>query len=297
MFIIKAKEKNISLVANVDENVPQTIIGDKVRITQILANLIGNAIKFTPKGVVSVRIKLLAKNEKTVTLELSVKDTGIGIPSEKLTAIFDSFSQVSSSNTRLYGGTGLGLTITKQLVELHNGTIYVDSQLNEGSTFTVRFETSYIDRRITEPLESDSASGTDRIIYQDLNFLIVEDNHFNQTLLKTILKKHFPLANLDIAANGKEAIALYDTHSYDVVLMDVHMPEMDGYQTTFYIRNNYPSPKNRVPIIACTAGVTTIEVEDCYKSGMDDYISKPFRREEMILKICNQIENLSDYKI
>ena len=286
-FQFKTNQKKISLRLDINSNVPEYVIGDKIRLNQILTNLISNAIKFTEKGSVSTIIKTVDSDLNNITIYFSVVDTGIGISKDKIKTIFSSFSQASSDTTRKYGGTGLGLTISKQLVELQGGKIYVKSKPNKGTTFSfnITFKKSKRNRKATGKTISIDAKKS----YKDLNYnlkksiLLVEDNEINQLFVITLLKK--VQIKVDVANNGKIAVEKYKKNYYDLILMDLHMPEMDGYEATQYIRNNFGINKKNVPIIALTAAAIKGEKEKCINAGMNDYISKPFKQEKFFEKI------------
>ena len=281
----KAEEKGILLISEIDKNIHPVLIGDPVRLNQILINLIGNAVKFTEKGEVKVSVKLLEENDTDVTLEFAIQDTGIGIAEDKLASVFESFTQESSSTTRKYGGSGLGLTITKQLIELQGGSIKVSSQPGVGSTFsfylTLKKGNANIvaAKNITDYKESHA--------FTDIQILLVEDNLINQKVASYTLTKQG--ANVEIANHGKEAIVMLEKKKYDVILMDIQMPEMDGFETTRYIRNSIQESISTTPIIAMTASALVSERAKCLASGMNDYISKPFQAKELYEKISSQL--------
>ncbi len=278
----KTEEKGLKLEANVESGIPEYLIGDPVRLSQILLNLTGNAVKFTSKGGVSVECRLLNKDESSVHLEFSVIDTGIGIPEDKLALIFESFSQADSNTTRIYGGTGLGLAISRQLVELQGGAIAVKSKLGEGTTF-------YFDLRYPvgkEASKDKSKTVTSKAHLQNLKILLAEDDDFNQMVAKDTLESLIKGVQVDIAVNGKEAVEKSKKNHYDIILMDVNMPLMDGYEATRQIRK-LPAPANNIKIMAMTASVTKNEAEKSIDSGMDGFISKPFQPEDLLEKISS----------
>jgi signal transduction histidine kinase/HPt (histidine-containing phosphotransfer) domain-containing protein len=280
MMDINAREKGLELVVSVNPDVPDNIIGDTVRLTQILLNLIGNAIKFTHKGYVRVSVKLKQLVNQTVTLEFSVKDTGIGIPQDKLKEIFESFKQLDIDANRRYGGTGLGLTIVQQLVKLQGGDISVESHVDVGSTFTfqLQFEVS---RTSTRHPDEDMALDKSRV--KGLEILLVEDNPLNQLVTKKLLTDWGIV--LDIANNGREAIERLEKREYNMVFMDLQMPEMDGVEATEYIRNKMDEPTRDVPIVALTANAFTGTDDRCLQVGMNDYVSKPIQMKNLYAKI------------
>lgn len=267
LFELKIMEKKIDLVKEIDRSVPEVIVGDSVRLHQVLMNLVSNAIKFTAQGKVTIGTKLLRENDEKVTVEFYVCDTGIGIPKDKLETIFDNFQQATDGTTRLYGGTGLGLSIVKQLVEAQGGKVFVSSENGKGSTF--KFILSFI--KTDEVLNnSDDGNVEPDTAKKNINILVAEDIKFNQLLMKTVLEGFG--FSMDIAENGKVAVEKMEQNSYDLILMDLQMPEMNGFEATEYIRHKI---KSEIPIIALTADVTTVDVEKCKSFGMNDYISKP----------------------
>ncbi|MGL3000559.1 ATP-binding protein [Flavobacterium sp. RSSB_23] len=266
LFETKIQEKNLQLITNYDPKIPEVLLGDPIRLHQIILNLVSNAVKFTHKGTITVSVALIKETKDKATLKFSIADTGIGIKEKKINEIFENFTQATSSTSRLFGGTGLGLAIAKQLVEAQNGQMEVKSKVNKGSTFsfTLDFAKTHVDA-VLEPeiveLNTD---------IKDTKILVVEDMELNQLLMKTILDDFG--FECDITANGKLAIEKLETKNYDIILMDLQMPEMNGFEATIYIRNVM---KLQVPIIALTADVTTVDVEKCRAVGMNDYIAKP----------------------
>ena len=285
LFEIKSQEKNVELAEEYDSRIPEILLGDSIRLHQILINLLGNAIKFTAKGKITVSVNLLNEDEEKVTLEIKVTDTGIGIPQDKIAAIFENFEQAHTITSSLYGGTGLGLAIVKQLVEKQGGTISVKSKVDEGSTFsfTLSFQKNQTDsnsyREEDEEMEADNE-------IKDIKVLVVEDVKLNQLLMRIILD-NFKFKH-DIADNGKIAIEKLQTNSYDIILMDLLMPEMNGFEATEHIRNKM---KLQIPIIALTADVTTVDVEKCKAAGMNDYISKPLDEKLLFSKILDLVKS------
>lgn len=272
---------SVSLSYFISEDIPEIIIGDAVRLRQILLNLASNSIKFTEKGSVKIDIQLKNKNEDNYTILFNVTDTGIGIPDDKLLSIFESFTQASNETTRKFGGTGLGLTITKQLVELQGGWISVNSEIGIGSCFSFELTFSKGDLEDIQIKADETTISYSEL--QDIHILLAEDNLMNQLLAKKIFKKWN--CKFDIADNGKIAVDKLLQTDYDIVLMDMQMPEMDGYEATKYIRTNLPSPKSKIPIIAITAHALVGEKEKCLVFGMNDYISKPFNQRVLYEKI------------
>ncbi|WP_317898084.1 ATP-binding protein [Aurantibacillus circumpalustris] len=287
LFETKILEKNLVLVKEYDAKIPRVLLGDAVRLHQIILNLVSNAVKFTNKGKIIVSVKLLKEDEKHVTIQFSVSDTGIGILPNKLEKIFENFQQASSGTSRLYGGTGLGLAIVKQLVEAQDGKITVVSKKDEGSTFSfiLDFKKTTSKALLSEDLIQIDDSN------KSIKVLVVEDIALNQLLMKTLLDE-FGFER-DIATNGKIAIEKLINISkdptikpFDVILMDLQMPEMNGFEATEYIRNEMNSD---IPIIALTADVTTVDLEKCKIVGMNDYLAKPVDDKLLYSKIVNLV--------
>ena len=281
LFEPKIREKNLELVREYDSNIPAVLLGDPVRLHQIILNLVSNAVKFTNKGKITVSVNLLKEDDKQATIGFSVKDTGIGISETKIEKIFENFQQASSGTSRLYGGTGLGLAIVKQLVEAQDGTISVESTLNEGSTFgfVLSFQKTKAEAEAdTDVLELD----TD---VKNIKVLVVEDIALNQLLMKTLLDEFG--FGCEIASNGKIAIEKLQNDSFDIILMDLQMPEMNGFEATEYIRNTLHST---IPIIALTADVTTADLAKCRSVGMNDYIAKPVDEKVLYNKIIGSVK-------
>jgi len=284
----KAIAKNINLSSHIDEKIPGLVLGDTRRLNQILSNLLSNAIKFTERGEVSISAYIIDDQQQSVDIEFTVKDTGIGIPEEQQEKIFESFEQVASNSERKFGGTGLGLSIVKQLVELQGGKIYVNSTLGRGSEFHFRLKFLKVTgiksgSPVPVVMEKPKVNG---IILPNNNIepkiLVVDDNPMNRMLVvKVLQKKGF---ETDIAENGKIAVFKVGNNKYDMVLMDLQMPEMDGYEATKVIRARQDDKKD-IPIIAMTAHATDGEKERCLALGMDEFIPKPFYPEELYEKI------------
>jgi len=283
LFEPKIREKNLELVKVYDPKIPDVLIGDPVRLHQIILNLLSNAVKFTNQGKIKVVVKLLSEDERYVRIGFKVTDTGIGISDSKLTKIFENFQQASSGTSRLYGGTGLGLAIVKQLVEAQEGTISVHSKMNEGSTFG--FELNF--QKTNAKVESEAELMEMDPEIKDISVLVVEDITLNQLLMKTLLDEFG--FECDIAANGLFAIEKLKVKDFDIVLMDLQMPEMNGFDATKYIRETLHSS---IPIIALTADVTTVDLEKCRAVGMDDYIAKPVDEKILYSKIIGSVKKL-----
>ena len=266
LFEPKIQEKNLKLIKEYDKRIPEVLLGDPVRLHQIILNLVSNAVKFTTRGKITVSVNLMEEDEEKVTIEFVVSDTGIGITESKIERIFENFQQASSGTSRLYGGTGLGLAIVKQLVEAQEGSIHVSSKINEGSNFSFQLNFQKTKAQVESDIEL-FALENEAI---NISVLVVEDIALNQLLMRTLLDDFG--FGCDIADNGKIAIEKMQTKPYDIILMDLQMPEMNGFEATDYIRNQMNSD---IPIIALTADVTTVDLAKCKSVGMNDYIAKP----------------------
>ena len=283
----KANEKNIQLKLMIDQDLPDAVIGDPVRLGQILTNLVTNAIKFTETGKVTISATLSSTDKDNAVIDFEVADTGIGIPNDKQTDIFNSFTQASSDTTRKYGGTGLGLTITRRLLQLLESDIYVESEVDKGSKFyfSLTFKNSAIKLKSSlytdENIKQKSLQGT--------RILIAEDNQINVILARQFMKQWH--IDCDVAENGEIALLLVQTNDYDMILMDLQMPEMDGYQTTEAIRNLPGAKYQKLPIIALTASAMLDIKDRAFTVGMNDYISKPFNPNELYKKIASYSGN------
>ena len=284
----KAEEKELELKLTVENDVPGFIFGDQVRLSQILINLISNALKFTHSGVVELNVSVGKSTSNIKNYSFKVIDQGIGIAPENINKIFESFSQEKEDTTRKFGGTGLGLTITKQLVELHEGIINVESEQGKGSVFTVTIPYEVTDEKIISANSSIPVQNVNDI-QREINILLVEDQTFNQMVAVDTLDLLFNHVKVHIANNGKEAMELNAKNDFDVILMDIHMPEMDGYAASRGIRN-MEGPRSKVPILAMTASVIKEDVNRCYDAGMNDFIPKPFDPAQLKLKIIQLVK-------
>ncbi len=286
MFKPKAAEKQLRLCASVSEEVPDALEGDATRLTQILVNLIGNAIKFTFSGNIDIQITNKGITGSRISTGITVKDTGIGIAKEQLSKIFERFQQAEDSVTRRYGGTGLGLSIVHELVQLQHGRIEVESAPGTGTTFEI-----VIPYTIAAAVPARN-NMTPQISFkpppEGIKILVVEDNEINQNLVRHL----FTNWNLsfDISSNGKEAIDRLQQHSYNIILMDIQMPEMDGYTAVQVIRQTL---RLDTPVIAMTAHAMPGEREKCLSYGMNEYISKPIKQEQL-LKLIAQFTGIPD---
>jgi len=284
MLLLKVEEKGIELRVSIAPEIPKKLIGDPTRINQVLINLTGNAVKFTEKGYVEVKASLDKKEDDKLWIRFDVTDSGIGIAPEYVGTIFDSFTQAGADVTRKFGGTGLGLTISKQLAELMGGKISVQSELQKGTTFSVLIplEEAAVQEEVKHVSVLDAAS---MVRLNQIKVLLVEDNEFNRMVAEDTLKELIPGISLHIAVNGEEAVNLLQREMYDVVLMDIQMPVMDGITATKVIRKTLPEPARSVKIIAMTANVMQEDVQGYFDIGMNAYVSKPFNPDELLLKM------------
>jgi signal transduction histidine kinase/CheY-like chemotaxis protein len=282
---LRANQNGLELTCDIRPEVPERVVGDLTRLRQVLINLIGNAIKFTERGEVGLRIAVDSRTPDGVRLHFVVADTGVGVAPEKQKLIFDAFSQADGSTARKFGGTGLGLTISSRLVELMGGTIWVESALGRGSFFhfTANFREANppVERLESQPSTSapiTSQTALERV--KKLRVLLAEDNAVNQKIASRFLEKEGH--HVTLASDGRQALAALDRENFDVVLMDVQMPEMDGFEATAVIRVRERDTGKRLPIIAMTAHAMKGDRERCLAAGMDSYITKPIMAPELI---------------
>jgi PAS domain S-box-containing protein len=284
LFEAKIKEKNLHLILNYDSNIPEVLVGDPIRLHQIILNLVSNAVKFTSEGKIVITIQKSMEDLDNVVIDFSVSDTGIGIEADKIDLIFENFQQAYLQTSRIFGGTGLGLAIVKQLVETQGGVIQVKSEIDKGTlfSFNLKFkkakEHDYLESEIKEIMSTE---------IEDVNILVVEDVELNQLLMETLLDDFG--FKCTIVANGKLAIEELLKNDYDMVLMDLHMPVMNGFQATNHIRN---SMKSKIPIVALTADVTTVDLKKCQEAGMNDYIEQLLYNK--IISILKKHAEMSD---
>jgi PAS domain S-box-containing protein len=277
----KAREKGLNMRVRINPNVPEAVVSDPSRIKQVLLNLLSNAVKFTHEGHIDVYAKVTEEAGKTCKVRIAVSDTGIGIPDEKQKNVFESFSQAEAHTFRKYGGTGLGLSISKKLTELLGGEMGVKSIEGIGSTFWFELPMEISEQNLSE--QTDKLVETLKTL-SGMKVLLVEDDQMNQFVMSKILKRWDVIVNT--ADNGKEAIKMLSAAHYDVVLMDVHMPEMDGYEATRMIRSGTSGALNpRVPIIALTADITNETRALVRESGMNDFLSKPCEQDVLFQKL------------
>ncbi len=269
-FEYKAEEKSITLKLKYDDRIADHLLGDCVRLRQILVNLLNNAIKFTPKGLVVLECRQERSDNDSCTVSFMVSDTGIGIAQEDLSRIFSSFQQVDTGSTRHYGGTGLGLAISRQLVELMGGMLEVRSVPDKGSDFffTVTFRKVHLPDGVL-PAEPEAAP--DFAAMAGLRVLLVEDNPFNQFIARSMLEKW--KMEVVVACTGRQALDILAREAFSVVLMDLQMPEMGGFEATKLLRSELGLD---VPVVALTANAVKGVIEECHAAGMDDYLMKPF---------------------
>lgn len=272
-FKVSASNKGIELKSEIDEQIHNVLIGDPARLTQIINNLVSNAIKFTEKGSVRLEVNKRIETNENIVLAFVVADTGIGIPAERVDTIFDSFTQASGSTKRLYGGTGLGLTISKELTELQGGDLHLETEEGKGTTFTVTLtfekgdETALNDAP-TKAIDADVAA------IRGAYVLLAEDNIVNQKVMQRFLERWD--IKLKVVENGQDAVEAVKNEEFDLVLMDLQMPVMDGYEATSIIRELDDPVKSKLPIIALTAAALKEVKEQVYDCGMDDFVTKPF---------------------
>lgn len=277
---LKANEEKLTLNKFVDSDIPDFLIGDPVRLNQILINLINNAIKYTKEGFVNIHILLKSKVGDKAVIEFMVEDSGIGIPADKLDFIFLGFQRIDSDLHRKYSGTGLGLTIVEQLVKLQGGKIGVESIEGKGSKFFFSLPLMVGEPKYPEKSHEKLAKS---IELEGAEILLVEDNHLNQMVTEHLLSDWG--IKVKIASNGQIALDMLAERSFDLILMDLQMPVMDGYDTTRYIRNELTGEISQIPIIALTANAFYGMDDECMKIGMNDYLSKPFEKDVLFAKI------------
>jgi CheY-like chemotaxis protein len=281
----RVDEKRQNFAVYIDKNIPRTLIGDDQRLTQVITNLLGNAVKFTPEsGSIRLGARLLGEEEGVCTLQIEVADTGIGISEEQRSRLFVSFEQAEKNTTRKFGGTGLGLAISKRIVEMMGGGIWVESELGKGSTFafTVRMERSADECR---DFPAEEARPEEAGVFRGCRLLLAEDMEINREIVLSLLDT--TALEIDCAENGAEAVKLYSDapDRYNVIFMDVLMPEMDGYEATRRIRALDAPEAKKVPIVAMTANVFREDVEKCFEAGMNDHLGKPLDFDEVLSKL------------
>jgi signal transduction histidine kinase/CheY-like chemotaxis protein len=281
----KAEEKCLQLIIKINPDVPPVIKADSSRLSQVLINLIGNAIKFTSKGSVSVTIELDKNNNK---IQFRIADTGIGIAQDKISSLFQNFAQADSSTSRKFGGTGLGLSISKTLIELHGGKIEIKSTEGKGSEFYFSIP---LEIGNESEIESDGNQVIDAASLRGIKILVAEDNEYNQIVIQDTLKNLIEDVTIEIAPNGKIAIEKLANAHFDILLMDMNMPEMGGIEATQYIRSQMKHDKKTIPILALTANVMEKDMTKILASGMNDCIPKPFTQEELLNGLLKYYKN------
>jgi CheY-like chemotaxis protein/anti-sigma regulatory factor (Ser/Thr protein kinase) len=291
MFTEHSQQKNLKLTLSLSPDLPENVIGDPMRLYQVLSNLIGNAVKFTHSGEIIVNATVVQRKLERAVIQFSVSDTGIGIAEEKIALLFESFTQADSSTARKYGGTGLGLTICKRLVALMGGKLAVDSEVGGGSVFSFALNLALNGQE----RHNDGSGGTSETAAAMASIryayiLLVEDNVINQQVAQEILAK----ANLHVETvnNGKEAVEAVAARDFDAVLMDIQMPVMDGYEATVKIRQELK--KADLPILAMTAHAVSEERDKCFRLGMNDHIAKPINRNNLFMTLSKWIRKKSD---
>ena len=288
-FALRAQEKHLALQWLIQPGVPESLAGDPGRLRQVVANLVGNAIKFTERGEVRLEVELESQAVGAPSLHFQVRDTGIGITPEKQAAVFDAFTQADGSTARRYGGTGLGLSISRRLVEMMGGRIWVESATGEGSTFhfTVPFRLANpalpSSRQVSSPRPPEPRPGSSPAGHKKLRILVAEDNAVNRRLIVCLLEKHGH--KVAVAVNGRDAVSAAADESFDLVLMDVQMPEMDGLAATELIRQRERETRHHLPIIAVTAHAMKGDRERCLEGGMDGYVAKPVKADILFATI------------
>ena len=281
-FGFQVKDKNVKINSIIAKNLPEQLVGDPYRLTQILNNLVSNAVKFTTEGSVTLSSKFLNNDaDGKALIEFKVSDTGIGIPKEKLNSIFESFTQAYTDTTRKFGGTGLGLAITKQLIEIQGGSIDVDSDLGKGTTFTftIPFKTDSTNQHSVTDISAISESQL-----EGLSIAVAEDNLANQLVIRQILSRW--KIKVTLLNNGREAVEYLETETPDLLFMDLQMPEMNGFDAIEAIRNPDGKILNKdLPVLALTADVFPETRDKIFSSGMNDYLLKPLNVEELKEKL------------
>lgn len=280
-FRFNTQKKGISLKLEIGDDVPDVLLGDSARLTQILNNLVSNAVKFTDEGEVKISVEKKGREDEKVRLQFVVSDTGVGISEDKQEKIFESFTQERTDTSRIFGGTGLGLTISKKLVDLQGGRISLESTKGEGSTFYVDLEYELGDETKVDKLQSDKRLSSKSL--EGIKVLLVEDNLINQKVMTRFLEKWN--MEITVANNGNEALERVGEEHFHIILMDLQMPTMDGYQSSQAIRTIDDQRKRNIPIIALTAAALKEVKEKVYASGMNDFITKPFNPVELQEKL------------
>jgi len=289
VITFKAEEKEQHLEVDIDANIPQNIIGDDLRLSQVITNLLSNAVKFTPSGgFIKVEALLVGKGQNVCSIQVKVKDSGIGISKAQQAQIFIPFHQADSSTSRKYGGTGLGLAISKRIIEMMGGEIVMDSDIGKGTDISFIIEMAYNDT-VCENSGAINSEDDAVCVFPGRRILLADDVEINREIVVSLLE---PMdLEIDCAENGVEALRLFkENHgSYDMILMDIQMPEMDGLEATRQIRALEEDSSKEVPIIAMTANVFKDDIEKCIAAGMNDHIGKPLDMSTVIEKLHNYL--------
>ena len=295
---VKFSEKDVKFLINYSDDIPEYIIGDSTRLKQVLINLVNNALKFTEKGAVTLHIKTLSKNDKSTQIYFGVEDTGIGIPADKLASVFEKFTQADTSTTRKYGGTGLGLSISVQLIEMMGGKLEVSSTVDVGSTFYFDIPCEQVSDVRKDELrkKDDLESKIDQISFAPgLKILVAEDNLTNQKYIRNLLSIYN--LNVEIVDNGKLALESVMQHEYDCVLMDMHMPEMNGADATMAIRELSDTKKASIPIIALTAAAYKEDEDLMMNAGVNAFLTKPVNEPKLLRTLQSIDEKFTCIKV
>jgi len=290
MTSVRAGEKNQNIVVNVNANVPPFIISDDLRLSQVITNLLTNAIKFTPEnGIITLNAEKLDETDGEITLRIEVVDSGIGISEEQQKRLFTSYHQADNSITKNFGGTGLGLAISKRIVELMQGTIWIESELNKGAKFIFTIKAKKGTDKAVEV--SPAGSKGTGLSFRGYTILAAEDVEINREILSALLEETG--ISIDFTENGKEAVSRFTENPgrYNLILMDVHMPDMDGYEATQAIRTLESPQAKDIRIIAMTADVFKEDIEKCFSAGMNDHIGKPVSRDDLHEKLKKYLGN------
>lgn len=286
-YSFQGQEKGVKIYAEIDEKIPQNLLGDPIRISQIVNNLLSNAIKFTEKGQIRSILQLVKADGNECEIKFRIEDTGIGIPEEKLVSIFEAFTQASSSSTRKFGGTGLGLAIVKRLIALHGSKIQVSSTLNEGTIFEFVLKFTGVEEKV---LDHAGQLKPKKISLQNASILVAEDNPVNQVLIRKFLKK-WNAGNVMVVSDGQEAIDALEREDFDLVLLDIQMPVLDGFSVAKWIRENKDSVKAKIPILVLSAASYHEIKDEIVKLGIDDFVEKPFTPEGLYSKLTGHLNS------
>jgi CheY-like chemotaxis protein/two-component sensor histidine kinase len=282
----RVAEKNQELILRIDKNIPPVLEGDDQRLAQVITNLLSNAVKFTPeRGTIHLSAQCIKAEGGMISLQIEVQDTGIGINREQKDRLFNSFEQAESGTSRKFGGTGLGLAISKRIVEMMNGRIWVESEPGKGSTFSFTVQLKESDKEIKEEAGGSLDALPVKDIFKGRRLLLAEDVDINQEIVQALLEPTGLV--IECAADGTEALRMFSAApgSYDLIFMDIQMPEMDGYEATQRIRSLDIPEAKLVPIIAMTANVFREDIDKCIKAGMNDHVSKPLIMNEVLGKL------------